>query len=426
MIKTHLGKIYIKKRTFPEWLIRWVAVFPLLMAFFLEFLSLPGFLKYTVDVAWLLVLLSMVLRRRANLKDKNSPFILFTLFFFLYTLIVYCFNAQSPFYYLWGIRNNFRFYVAFIAFTMLFEEEDADHFLKMIDVLFWINALITFYQFFVLGFSQDYLGGIFGAEKGCNAYSFIFFSIVVGKSLLSFMSRKEKALVCFSKCAVAMIIAAMAELKIFFLVFVLLLLMAAVLTKFSWRKFAVLFLGAFLFSSASSLLVEIFGESTRFSYEKLVEWFTATSYASGTDLGRFTAIPTISRTILTEWTDRFFGMGLGNCDTSSFAICDTPFYQMHQNLHYTWFSSAFLYLETGYIGLMAYIGFFILIFFLARKHLVQGTGKELYCQMGMIMALVCILLTFYNSSLRMEVGYLAFFVLALPFIGSARGESEGE
>ena len=40
----------------------------------------------------------------------------------------------------------------------------------------------------------------------------------------------------------------------------------------------------------------------------------------------------------------------------------------------------------------------------------------MYAQMGMIFSVICVVLTFYNSSLRMEVGYVAYFVLALPFV----------
>lgn len=420
MTQYQFGKIKIKKRTFPEWLTKYIFIFPLIMSFFLEFLRLPSVVKYTVDVAWLLVLISMLIRKRASMRPKYSPMVIFILGFFLYTLIVYLFNFQSPFYYLWGVRNSFRFYVAFIAFAMLFEEDEVSFSLKILDALFWVNAVISFIQFFLMGYQQDHLGGIFGIEKGCNAYSIIFFSFIVGKSVLSFMDKKEKAWVCFLKCGISLLISAMAELKFFFIVFLLILILATVLTKFSWRKFSLLFISAVLVMLTSSLLTAIFGAGGDLSLDRIIELATATNYATAKDLGRLTAIPTIARRILTEIPAQIFGMGLGNCDTSSFAICNTPFYQSYQSLHYSWFSSAFLFLETGYVGLLAYLSFFVMVFFLARKNLRSGSSDELFCQIGMIMAIVCVILTFYNSSLRTEIGYLAFFALALPFIGRDR------
>ena len=53
-------------------------------------------------------------------------------------------------------------------------------------------------QYFVFGLERDYLGGIFGSEKGVNGYTIIFFIIIISKSLILYMSKKESALMCFS------------------------------------------------------------------------------------------------------------------------------------------------------------------------------------------------------------------------------------
>ena len=124
---------------------------------------------------------------------------------------------------MWGLRNNFRFYIAFFAFILFFDQEDANFFINLFDKIFWLNAAVSLVQF-AMGYRQDYLGGLFGVEKGCNAYSIIFFSIIIGKSLLCFMEQKESALLCFSKCGAALIISAMAELKFYFIIFVLILM----------------------------------------------------------------------------------------------------------------------------------------------------------------------------------------------------------
>ena len=50
------GLIYIKKRTIPGWLTCLILVMPLLLAFFIDFLHLPSFVKYLIDFAIVLVL----------------------------------------------------------------------------------------------------------------------------------------------------------------------------------------------------------------------------------------------------------------------------------------------------------------------------------------------------------------------------------
>lgn len=420
MLDTKTGLLYIKKRSVPEILTYIIFLFPFIMAFLLEFLHLPSFVKYSVDIMYIAVLFMVNAGRNTYVRKNHATFVGFIIVFLLYTLFVYLFNFQSPFYYLWGVRNNFRFYAAFIIYIAVFDEEDAAGCLKLMDYLFWINAIISVFQFFVLGYRQDFLGGIFGVDRGCNAYTIVFFSIVIGKSLVLFMEKQEKAAVCFTKCGVSLLIAAMAELKFYFLLFVMILLICTVMTRFSFRKTIILIVAAVLLMLSGLLLPMLFGEKTALTPENIWKMITATNYATNKDLGRFTAIPTISRDFLTGWADKLFGMGLGNCDTSSFDICNSTFYKSHSYLNYNWFSSAILFLETGYIGLLTYLSFFIVCFFSARNRMKRKAANELFCRISMMMSIVCFILVFYNSSLRTEIGYMAFFALALPFAGNNR------
>lgn len=411
------GVLHIKKRTFPEWLAYYIFIMPFLLSFLLDFLGLPSFIKYTIDAAWVLATLLVFLRKKVTFNRNLIPFVIISCVFFVYTFIGYIFNYQSVLYYLWGFRNNFRFYFVFIIFCMLFTEDDIKNCLKFLDILFWINALVTMFQFFVLGYNQDNLGGIFGVERGCNAYTIVFFSIIISKSILMFMSKKEGFILCFAKIAVALIISAMAELKFFFVVFVIILMLSTFLTSFAWRKFIVLLFAAILIVFASSILTYTFGEGSEITFAKLFDIATSENYSSNEDLGRLTAIPTLSRTILSDVSDRLFGLGLGNCDSSNFAVFNTPFYQTYGDLHYIWFSAVFLFLETGFVGLSIFIVFFVMCFVFAfvKKKEAQN---PLYCQMAMIMSVLCVFIIFYNASLRTEVGYMVYFVLALPLIQS--------
>lgn len=409
------GILYIKRRSVPEWLTGFIFAFPFMMAFFTDFLNVPGFVKYLVDAAYVIAVLFWFAQKRNILSKKIMPFFLYTIIFFLYTMIVHLFNFQSPFYFLWGFRNNFRFFISFLLFATFFDEEDLIFCLRITDVLFWINAAVSIFQFVILKYEQDFLGGIFGTEKGGNAFTLIFFSIVISKSILLFMSKKESAVLCFSKCGMSLVVAAMAELKIFFIIFPLILVISAFITSFSFRKLMLMLVSTVMVIFASMLLTTIFKDEGMLSVDRLVEMITASNYATTEDLGRFTAIPTISNNILTKPWEKVFGLGLGNCDTSAFAICNTPFYQSHSYLHYEWFSSAIMFLENGYIGLVTYIGFFVLCFLLARKHTKNKTSNELFGRISMLISIICVIMVFYNSALRTEAAYMAYFALALPF-----------
>ena len=216
----------------------------------------------------------------------------------------------------------------------------------------------------------------------------------------------------------ALLIAALAELKFFFMEFLLVVTLAVMFTNFTWRKFWLIF-GSFTAVFVGALLLTyIFpGFAGFFTLSHFFEVATAKKgYTGSGDLNRLTAITTANELWLKSFGQRLFGLGLGNCDTSSFAFLNTPFFQSYENMHYTWLSHAMMYLECGWVGLMFYFGFFVLVWLRIHKieKQMSGTAKS-YCRIARIMAVLCCVIAIYNSSLRTEAGYMAYFVLAVPF-----------
>lgn len=407
----------IRKRTFPQWLMIWIVVFPLLTGTLFDLLSLPSFIKYIADLAWLLALMIGATQKRWSVNKTTKPVLGLVLAFFLYVFLVYLFRYQSIWYFLWGIRNNFRYYVFFLGIILFFSRADIPTIFRLFDVCFWLNAVVTLLQFFVFGYRHDYLGGIFGVTIGCNAYSIVFLCIVVGYSLLRFMNKQETALVCLTKCGVSLAIAALAELKVFFIFFVMIAIMSSLFTSFSWKKVVLLLVGGLLLYIGASLLVGVFGSDEIFSLEQLWELATQDNYSSQDTVNRLSSIPTLAKTLIRDPSDRAFGLGLGNCDTATFDIVNTPFYQQYFYLRYSWFSCARLFLETGYIGLAIYLLFFVFCIVFIAKQIKSKTGNPIVCYLGIMTAVLCICLTFYNSALQTEAGYMCYLFLALPFVG---------
>lgn len=409
----------IKNKSQPEWLVWLLIGFPFLLGTLNGLLKLPWAIRYLMDAAWLALLFFMQRRNQSKGKKKIKILTAWIVLFLLYTGFVYVVQFQSPLYYLWGARNNFRFYVAFFACCAFLDWQDINDFFRITDRLFWLNAAVSLYQFLVMKVSGDYLGGIFGTEVGGNGYTNLFFVITVTKDVLFYLDKKESAGKCFSKCIAALLIAAIAEIKFFFVEFILIIVLAVMFSRFTWRKLWILLGGIAAALGGAVLLAEIFPEFAGFmSFEYL--WEAATSdkgYTSSGDLNRLNAIPQINDLWLNNWGERLFGLGLGNCDTSGFDFLNTPFYKAYSYMHYTWRSYAMMYLECGWVGLMFYFGFFVLVYFQIRKIEKRSCGEAVtYCRLGRIMALMCMLVAVYNGSLRTEAGYMAYFVLAVPFI----------
>ena len=306
-----------------------------------------------------------------------------------------------------------------MAYVLFLSWEDAKSWLKVLDWLFVLNFFVLLVQFF-MGYRQDYLGGIFGVQKGCNGTLLVFFSVVTIKTVLEFMRNEGSTVKCIIFTFIGLLCSALSELKFFFLLFIGIVLAVVIMTKSSIRKTVFITLAIIMILAFSALLSVMYEEFAGFlSIDKLWVAFLNPNYATDEDIGRLTAIPAISDYFLTSVPQQLFGMGLGNADTSSIALFNTPFFEMYGMLHYTFFSYSFLFLETGIIGLLLYTSFFITAFVVALKLYKRKKADPLICQLTMIFTCVCIAFMFYNGALRTEsAGYLAFFVLALPLISS--------
>lgn len=395
----------------------WLLVF-LLFSFgtMTDLLHMPDFVKYSLDPIWLMLLLMMVRFRRVLCWETVKGLLCWVGAFFLLTLAVALVQKSSGLTYLWGLRNNFRGYVIFFAGAVFWTEEDSDAFWKAMEKLLWVNGAVSLVQFH-LGYAQDFLGGLFGVYSGVNTYTNLFLAIVVSRSLVCYLAGKEGPLRCGCKCAAALAVAAMAELKFFFGEFVVILVLAVLFSERTARKFWVILGGFIAVLAGAALLTALFpGWGDWFTLENF--WKVAADqrgYTSAGDMNRLTAVSEINRRFFRGFWEKIFGFGLGNCELSGFSFLTTPFARDYQHLHYHWMSIAFVYLEMGLLGLLFFFGFFGLVFWKAKRQERKGL-QALNSRTARIMAVICAMTGVYNASLRSEPGYLAYLVLALPFV----------
>ena len=378
----------------------------------------PSVFKYGADILWIGLVLCAIKKGRLTIRNNMKSMAVLVVFLFAYAILVHLLHFQSAFYFFWGFRNLFRFYIAFFAYTNLVNERTVEKWFFFIDIVFWINVVLSAFQFVFLGVRQDYLGGVFGIGGGTNGYTVALLCIVVVRHMCLAFELKESLWKCIWICVASVLVSAMAELKVFFVLLILILLVTVGLTKFSFKKVAIIIITTVVAFVGSQILVYWFGFNNFFSISGVVEQATRASYSSQTagDVNRLSAIQTLNRLIVESPVQRLFGLGLGNCDTSAFAIFNTPFFIKYSYLHYTWFTAAKIYLEMGYVGLALYIIFFALCLWQTYKIFSQRRGNRIYCQMAIVMALICCVLLFYNASLSYEAGYMLYFVLALPFL----------
>lgn len=409
----------IKKRSQNEWMTLFILVFPFLFSVFIEILHFPSAVKYLIDVVWCLLLVTMLFKKKRQISADANFMKFWIIAFFLYCFVNYILNFQSAFYFLWGVRNNFRFYVFFLACIYYLNKKNIDEFFRFIDKIFYVHIAFVFVQYFVFGCKQDFLGGLFGTEQGCNGGLNIFQVIVVAYSVLRYLNRGSSFLKCLFNCAMCLLIAAMAELKFFFVEFGVIVILVLLLTRFTWKKLGIIVFAAISLVIGVQILLMIFPMwQDSMSIKGLLDIATSDKgYTGGNDMNRLTFISMSNDLFLKTPSQRLFGLGLGNCDKSeTFSFMVSPFYMKYNLLHYDWLSSAFMYLENGFVGLIFYIGFFVFTFFAAAKLRRSNRENIIYLQLTQIVSVMSVLIVIYNSSMRTEFAYVMYFIMAIPFI----------
>ena len=110
-----------------------------------------------------------------------------------------------------------------------------------------------------------------------------------------------------------------------------------------------------------------------------------------------------------------FGLGFGNCEYSSFSFLQSPFYGEYGQYNYRWFMHQMLFQETGYLGLLGYIGTLAAVVAGAWKNRNKQRHEFLH-EFVVVMGIIAIMNVWYDASLRSECAYMIWFVLATSAI----------
>lgn len=293
----------------------------------------------------------------------------------------------------------------------------------MLEIFLYANVLMSSIQFFLLGYVKDSVGGFFGNGDSCNGYMNVLLVIITIYSILRYFysNYKIQKLIFIILCCVY--ISAISELKAYFFELGLIIFMAILVTHFN-KKILIPILCAIVGMIVTAvLIVTIYPKywTNFFTPSRIWDEVTRTSgYTATGDLNRLTAIHTIFHKFFDGGIQCIYGFGLGSCDYSSkFTFLMSEFYTKNQNLHYQWFSSSFIFLELGFIGLIISIGFLLMVMVHAAKTASQKymQNEEItLCKTAEVFAVCCIFLMFYNVTLRIESSYLIFGILAIPYI----------
>lgn len=156
-----------------------------------DVLGAPSAITYITDVITITILFFQFLKIRKGIRGTRVKVQIY-----IVTAILACMmlglvlNLVKPLLVLWGLRNSFRFFVFFFICVGLLSEYDIEKIVAFFKTFFFLNVAMMTFQYFVQGYRDDYLGGFFGTDSGCNAYVCVMLCIITTIVLAEFLNSK--------------------------------------------------------------------------------------------------------------------------------------------------------------------------------------------------------------------------------------------
>lgn len=385
-----------------------------------DFFHIPSIITYGIDILNIICFLYFLYsnKRKKVFKMTRVQYLYVMVFFlFLGCILTAVINLVNPLLVIWGVRNSLRYFPFFFSIIAFWDQDCLEQITQFLIKFQVINFIIILYQFFIKGYSQDLLGGIFGHSIGCNAALNMYLCIVVTLVIERYLRKKTSGIMLAFTLLTWIFIASAAELKIAFVEIPVIILLAIFLNKPSMRTFLIIVLAIIGLKIGLSLVVQYFPDwANAFTdIQSLLDVGKGTG--GGYNISRFGAFSDITNLFFKDSVvNRIFGLGMGNCEYSSFSFLTSAFYREFGFLNYRWFSHQMWFLQCGYLGIIM-LGIIILILFIwITKRKLKYRDEYGYGSFGQIFILLMIVNFIYNASLTTEVGYIAFAALALPFV----------
>jgi len=391
----------------PKLFVYFILVFCIISGFLKDELGFPSSIFYCLDISSLCLFFCLICYIGKGKKISwviPKPVLFILILFSLSVIFGVILNYQSLVSTLYGIRTIFRFLLFFISCCCFLDIRDLKTIMNIFFILQILNFFIAMYQYFVLHFHEDSLGGIFGYGNGPVLN--IFQGGIVLYFLLLFLTSKKHLLKFFFVCVSSLFVAGLAEEKAFFFYFFIIVIFSFCLTKFYLSKFLMLcFMGLILFVGLNVLSAVNSGDtlSDLFNVEKQI------SYANNSyGISRINPFSDINYLFFKDDPGLYlFGFGLGNCEFS--ASSNLEFYHAYSYTNYNFFSHAYLLLSTGYLGYILFSLFILVsgLYGLFRKE------KNIYSIFSFTFSIILIISMSFAPSLIINQGYLCYFFLSV-------------
>lgn len=420
IVKT--GKTYLPK---------YLVYFQLIYICFVQLLigaGLPGSLTLLCDAVNVLLLICLIRHGRITLSVLNrfKAFYIVYFLFFLFGTVSAVFNGGNIILWLWSVRNFGRFVVFFTAVIAFFDIKDFKAMRKIVYLIGHISFVLCVFQFAVLKLKGDYIGGVFGTNRGvANTWLNTFLVVLYILALTEWMYKGKGFLKLAIFIAEVLFIAVVGELKFYFVELILITVLCIILIKPTYKlikmELAIIILGVAAIGISIPILYRLFPFFADFFKAKNFIKVASESYTGQGDLGRTTAIFEISeKMFFKDPLKILFGIGIGNGEYSeNQRIFQSAFYTRFKDTKYNWFTDAFVMVETGITGVILFASTFICTGIRSFR-IYYHERRNNMALITLVLSFLALMLYIYNISLNCEIAYLLYAFLGMGLVGTGR------
>jgi hypothetical protein len=392
-----------------------------------ESVSLPAVLSFIPDALLILaIVICYTKHAKANIQDKK--FLMFVISLVLISIAGFIANFQgieSFFYYIWGARNQGRFLFFYLLAIWLLQDMRYFKFKRLVYTMLIVEIIIVSIQFFIMGYRNDYVSGIFGTEQGGNGVVNIFICIITIWVLVDFLHKEISAKRAIALIGACLYIAAISEIKYYFIEMILFVSITVLVTDNGSRKIKIVAGVAIGLLFGLHILGLYYPYFARFfTLENLIAYMqkgafnqnTATEFLTG--YSRTAVLPGVYDTFLNgNILKTLFGVGLGYADSSPIALFNSSFSEKYGILLYANYHFSMVFLEMGFVGLIVFVSSFVGTIAQGISTYQASNRNNKYALYIFMMGILGLMVFFYDSSLRTSAsGYFYYYSLAVSFI----------
>lgn len=402
-------------------------IYNLIIKYLISEFNFPSALNFVTDIINVFIVVFAVYafftkkELRQKIKSLKVPIIIFGLII-ISTIVSLIVNQNVHIIrFVWAIRNNYRFLIFAFSAIILLDKKSIKGLFNIMQIMYILHLILVTVQFFIQGYKYDYVNGIFGTTMGNNILSLVFISCICMYTSLQYFDKRTNIFKFLAVVISSLYIAVLSELKVYYFMIVMLIVLALLLTKFEKKNLKILLILAVILFIFAMILGKVYPKfADFFTIEKITEYLTSDGYGSYSlgGLNRLNVFSVIDEYVLKDNLHKAFGVGLGNAEYSKGKeVLTSDVYNEFSDMNYVFFFHSFYYIENGWVGIILYYLLILSILVIAiRKYIkTRKAGEDnFYNAISVISILMYLILTIYSIGIRTEgAGYLIWLFMVL-------------